>query len=313
MTSARPAPARRPAPRPARRLAARVGQVARLAALRATFATLDVAAPSTAAARAMRLWCTLPAGSGRRKDLRPGPGEVRLVPVPRGGQVVAESWGDGPVVYLVHGWGGWRGQLGAFVAPLVEAGYRVVGFDAPSHGDSEPGVMGPGRGNAMEFIEALEAVGGEFGPADGVIAHSMGCTTASLAVRSSLPTQRLVLVAPNHDFVEIIADFARTVGFGERTRSLLQRGIEDFCERPIGSFDLVPLGADGAMPQTLVVHDRRDKETPYQVGVDLAAAWPNAALVSTDGLGHQRILTDAGTIALAVGHITDRVGAAPPA
>ena len=65
------------------------------------------------------------------------------------------------------------------------------------------------------------------------------------------------------------------------------------------------------MPPTLVVHDRRDKETPYQVGADLAAAWPNATLVSTDGLGHQRILTDAGTIALAVGHLTDRVGARP--
>jgi pimeloyl-ACP methyl ester carboxylesterase len=211
----------------------------------------------------------------------------------------------------VHGWGGWRGQLGAFVAPLVAAGYRVVGFDAPGHGDSDPGVLGVGRGNVMEFMAALEAVADEFGPAEGVIAHSMGCTTASMVVRSSLSTQRLVLVAPNHDFVGITEDFAQLLRFTERTRSRLQQDMEDFRERPIREFDLAPLGADGTMPPTLVVHDRRDKETPYRVGADLAGAWPNATLASTDGLGHQRILTDAGTIALALGHITDRVGATP--
>ncbi|HEY5553551.1 MAG TPA: alpha/beta fold hydrolase [Cellulomonas sp.] len=295
----------------ARRRSERLLAAARLTALRATFMVLDVVAPSVAAAKALDLWCTLPANAGRRKDFRPGPGEVGRVRVPGGGEVALESWGAGPVVYLVHGWGGWRGQLGAFVAPLVAAGYRVVGFDAPGHGDSDPGVLGAGRGNAMEFMAALEAVAGEVGPAEGVIAHSMGCTTASMVVRSSLPTQRLVLVAPNHDFVGITKDFAQLLGFTERTRSRLQQDMEDFCERPIRDFDLAPLGADGTMPPTLVVHDRRDKETPYQVGADLAAAWPNATLVSTDGLGHQRILTDAGTIALAVGHITDRVGATP--
>jgi pimeloyl-ACP methyl ester carboxylesterase len=295
----------------ARRRSERLLAAARLTALRATFRVLDVVAPSVAAARALDVWCTLPANAGRRKDFRPGPGEVVRVQLPVGGEIAVESWGTGPVVYLVHGWGGWRGQLGAFVAPLVAAGYRVVGFDAPGHGDSDPGALGVGRGNLMEFIAALEAVATEFGPAEGVIAHSMGCTTASMVVRGSLSAQRLVLVAPNHDFVGITEGFAQLLRFTERTRSRLQQDMEDFCGRPIRDFDLAPLGADGTMPPTLVVHDRRDKETPYQVGADLAAAWPNATLASTDGLGHQRILTDAGTIALALGHLTDRVGATP--
>ena len=295
----------------ARRRSERLLAAAHLTALRATFRVLDVVAPSVAAARALDVWCTLPANAGRRKDFRPGPGEVVRVQLRVGGEIAVESWGTGPVVYLVHGWGGWRGQLGAFVAPLVAAGYRVVGFDAPGHGDSDPGVLGVGRGNIMEFMAALEAVADEFGPAEGVIAHSMGCTTASMVVRSSLSAQRLVLVAPNHDFVGITEDFAQLLKFTERTRSRLQQDMEDFCERPIRDFDLAPLGADGTMPPTLVVHDRRDKETPYQVGADLAAAWPSATLASTDGLGHQRILMDAGTIALAVGHLTDRVGATP--
>jgi pimeloyl-ACP methyl ester carboxylesterase len=42
----------------------------------------------------------------------------------------------------------------------------------------------------------------------------------------------------------------------------------------------------------LVVHDRDDKEVPARVGRSIAEAWPNAALVLTEGLGHQRILRD---------------------
>jgi len=277
---------------------------ARLAAVRATFRVLDLVAPARSATRAMDLWCTLPGNAGRRRDLRPWAGTLERVPVPRGGTVVVEHWGEGPVVYLVHGWGGWRGQLGAFVAPLVDAGYRVVAFDAPGHGDADASVMGPGRGTVQEMIEALAAVGERFGPADGVLAHSLGCTAASIVVREHLTTRRVVLVAPNHDFTVYTRGFATMVGLSERTRLSLVRTIEDFCERAIADFDLHTLGADGSMPPTLVVHDTRDKETPHAVGAAVADAWPGARLVLTEGLGHQRILADEGVVELAVEHLT---------
>ena len=41
----------------------------------------------------------------------------------------AWSWGEGPIVLLVHGWNGRATQLGDFVAPLVERGYRVVAYE----------------------------------------------------------------------------------------------------------------------------------------------------------------------------------------
>jgi len=42
---------------------------------------------------------------------------------------------------------------------LVDAGFRVVAFDAPSHGGSGPGPEGPGRSNILEFADALVAAG----------------------------------------------------------------------------------------------------------------------------------------------------------
>lgn len=296
-------------PAPTRSRGERLRAGARVASLRASFATLDRVAPSRAAERALDVWCTLPANAGRRKDLRPGPGEVSRLRTTGGGDVVVESWGEGPTVCLAHGWGGWRGQLGAFVDPLVRSGHRVVAFDAPGHGDAEPGVLGMGKGNAMELIDALETVVASYGPAHGVIAHSLGCTTAAAAIRRSVRVERLALIAPNHDFVGITRDLGRLLGFTERTRALLQQAMEEFCGQPLSDFDLAPLGRDGSMPPTLVVHDLRDKETPYRVGSDLAAEWPTATLLTTDGLGHQRILADADTVAHVVGHIRGLVHA----
>lgn len=291
------------APTSGRGRTARLRALARLATLRATFAALEQVAPDRGAAKALDLWCTLPSNVGRRRDLRPRAGEVTRHPVPRGGEVVAESWGQGPTVYLVHGWGGWRGQLGAFVQPLVDSGRRVVTFDAPGHGESDAGEMGPGRGNLMELMEAFDAVAQGFGPASGVVAHSLGCTSASEVVAAGLPTDRLVLIGPSDDFSTLISDFAGTVGLGERIHDGLVGRIEDYCGRSLDSFDLGPRGARGQMPPTLVVHDRRDKESPYAVGERLAAAWPATELLATDGLGHQRILSDVGTVARVVGYV----------
>lgn len=300
-------PSRTPARLRTARARRRIQGLARHAGLRASLAVLQVAAPARADRWALQLWCTLPPGSGRRRDHRPFPGDVVRLQVPRGGTAAAEVWGEGPVVYLMHGWGGWRGQLGAFVEPLLDSGYRVVAVDAPGHGDADPGFLGAGKGTFMEFLEALEAAGREFGPAAAIIGHSMGSMVAAHVVRDGVAAGRLVLVSPNHSFGEIVDHFSRAFGLSARTRRHLVAALEDITERPLEDFDLEPLGADGGMPETLVLHDRTDKETPYRVGESIAASWPNAMLVASEGLGHQRILTDAGTVATVVGYVTGRV------
>jgi len=283
-----------------------------LAATRVQLAVLQAVAPGAACRRATDLWCTYPRG-GRRRDLRPGPGVVTRLPAVRAGDVVVESWGQGPVVYLVHGWGGWRGQLGAFVGPLVDAGFRAVAFDAPGHGEAKPGYLGPGRGTVMELMEALQVVGREFGPAAGVVAHSLGTTSAAHVVHEGLACRAMVLIAPNDSFVGRVILFSRALGLRERTTNDLRLAIEQATERPLAGYDLAPLGADGGMPDTLMIHDRRDREVPYAEGAAIAAAWPCARLLTTDGLGHQRILADPGVVAAAVSHLTAGLATPPQA
>ncbi len=275
-----------------------------LAVTRAQLRVLEAVAPAAAERKAIDLWCTLPPGA-RTRDYRPSAGTVTRLPAPRGGDVVVETWGEGPTVYLVHGWGGWRGQLGAFVGPLVEAGYRAAAIDAPGHGEAAPGFRGKGRGTVMEMMDALEVTGRELGPAAGVIAHSLGTTAAAHVVAESLSTRRLALVAPNYGFEEVVRRFVGVLRLNERTTNALRASLEEATGRALADYDLGPLGADGTMPDTLVVHDRHDKECPYSVGASVAAAWPNGRLMTTSGLGHQRILADAAVVAAVVAHVVE--------
>lgn len=299
------APTRRPGwQRRLRRTRRRAAALAGLLWLRGTFAVLQVVAPAAADRKALDVWCTLPPGAHRRHDHRPHPGDVRRLEVSGGRQITVEVWGAGPVVYLMHGWGGWRGQLGALVAPLVEAGHQVVAIDAPGHGDADHGMLGPRRGTVMEMIEALEVAGRELGPAAAVVGHSLGTTVVARAVRGGLRAERLVLLSPNPAFADLLGIFARTLGLNRRTTAHLQGALEDITRQSIDDFDLVPMGADGSMPDTLVIHDTGDREAPHAVGAALVAQWPNARLVTTTGLGHYRILRAPQTVAAAVGHIT---------
>src|SRR5665648_1136740 len=94
------APTHRPAwRRRLRRTRRRLVAVVGLVWLRLTFVVLQAIAPDAADRKALDVWCTLPPGAGLCRDFRPYPGEVVRLPVPHGGEVVAEVWGEGPVSY----------------------------------------------------------------------------------------------------------------------------------------------------------------------------------------------------------------------
>jgi pimeloyl-ACP methyl ester carboxylesterase len=253
-----------------------------------TFSLLERVAPRVGARWAERLWFSVPRPRGRRDEpATPGrPFQVRV----DGRSVVGEVWGEGPVVYLMHGWGGWRGQLGGLVDPLVESGHRVVAFDAPSHGDSDPGPAGPGRSTILEFADTLAAVVAAHGPAHAVVAHSLGATAAAFALRDGLPLERMVFVAPMADPLPYTRVFAGRLGFGERVRTRLVGRVERRIGMSMSAFDVPAMARALTTPPLLLVHDRRDAETSWSDSAAIAHAWPGARLVTTSGLGHRRIL-----------------------
>jgi pimeloyl-ACP methyl ester carboxylesterase len=267
-----------------------------------SFGLLERFAPGLGARWAESLWFRIPPARGRRDRLAP-PGRPFRVPV-LGGMVAGETWGEGPAVYLVHGWGGWRGQLDALVAPVTAAGYRVVAFDAPSHGDSDPGPEGPGRSSVLEFAAALSAVAAAHGPAAAVVAHSLGATATAFAMRDGLAADRAVFVSPMADPLPYTRAFAARLGFGERVRTRMVGRIERRVAMPMSAFAVPAVAGQVATPPLLLVHDRLDSETGWSDSAAIAHAWSAARLVTTSGLGHRRILRDPAVVAEVAGFLT---------
>lgn len=258
---------------------------------------LELLAPSVGARLANRIWFRIPSAPRRDVELPPG----RYFEVDSSGRTIRGTvWGEGPVVYLVHGWGGRGCDLAAFVSPLVAHGRRVVMFDGPSHGASDAGALGARRTHGVELGRAFDAVAARFGPAEAVVAHSMGAMVTLLTLKHGwLGTGRVVLVAPMTRFRDQLASFQMVLGVGRRTGARMERAIERVVGYPVSEFEAPRLYDEVDRPPMLIVHDRGDRTTPYTASLDLATR-SGANLVTTDGLGHYRVLGDPGVVGAVV-------------
>lgn len=219
-------------------------------------------------------------------------------------RIAAWRWGYGPPVLLVHGWEGRGAQLGAFVEPLVRAGFSVMTFDAFGHGDS------PGRRLYLtDQADCVVAVARAAGPLHAIIAHSFGASAALLAHRrGAVDARRTVMIAPNVLVDDVLERFARRLALDEPEREAFHRELARQSGVPIETLRIEQLVGvrDGAL---LVIHDRTDPEVPFEHGERLAATWRQARLHATVGLGHRRVLRDERVVAQVVDFIHHGVAA----
>ena len=224
----------------------------------------------------------------------------------RGRQLATWRWGDAaaPAVLLAHGWGGHAAQMRGFVPRLLAEGFRVVAYDQPAHGLSEGRLTG-----LPDFAGALAEVASHHGGVRHVIAHSLGGIAAALALSRGLPLASAVLVSPPSDLVGYSRRFARWTWMPESVRRRMQAAIEE--RYGLRWFELeLPRLAPRLRAPALVVHDRGDGVVPWSQGAALARAWPGARLLSTEGLGHGRILEAEAVTRAAAEFVAGRSGVA---
>lgn len=266
----------------------------RVLALRAVFRTVGAVAPEIAARWAETLFCTPPRHEPRSGDeafLETG----RRFSVRCGDQdLAAWEWGSGPTVLLVHGWGSRAGRFSVMGRGLLAAGHRIVAFDAPAHGRSS------GRlASLIEFARAIRVVADRVGPLSGVVGHSLGAAAGVLALRDGLAAERAVLLAAPADVVRFSTAFAEYFRIPHEARTAMRRNLEIRLEARWDELHIPTIVRELRTP-ALLVHDRGDPDVPYRQAQEIAAAWPGARLLATDGLGHRAILRDPAVVRSAV-------------
>lgn len=207
----------------------------------------------------------------------------------KGRHIATWRWGslDSPAVLLVHGWGGNAAQMRAFVFPLLSAGLRVIAYDQPAHGVSEGRLTG-----LPDFADVLAEIVWHHGDVRAAIGHSLGATAAALAhAANKAELRKIVLVSPPSDLVGYSRHFARWHWIPEPVRDAMQAAIEERYGLRWSELELARL-APRLGAQALVIHDRADRVVPWKQGEQFARHWQGARLMSTEGLGHRRILQD---------------------
>jgi len=262
---------------------------------------LSLIAPPVAVPIAKRLWCT-----PMKDEVKPAEQTVLVRAEPfelqiGGNTIACWSWGDGPTIMLLHGWGSRGSRMTAFVEPLTRAGFRVVTFDAPAHGDSTGNTT-----TGIYYSRALLKVAAHVGELFAVVAHSMGGWVASLAFNRELKADRAVFIASPDNMKYYSILFAEQTGFSIKVQEMAEKKLE--VETDVEWSQLTAENVYGGHDfPLLVIHDRDDPVSALEQGENVHRAWNDSELVVTEGLGHRRIITDPEVIARVVEFLTRAV------
>lgn len=215
------------------------------------------------------------------------------------------EWGSGSkTVLLVHGWESRGTALRSFVPGLVAAGYRVVAFDGPAHGDS-----GGTHTTFLDFAKAIRAVINQLGSVDSIITHSFGGATSVFAlthIDSSIEIEKLVLIgvpSNTEKIVEEAMDFMNVPPSAfNHFRKILDQRFNNL------SFEMAniesTLGKVNAQ-SVLVVHDKFDKSVPFESAERIMERWDFVNLIVTQGMGHSKVLKNPKVVDMVVDFVAE--------
>jgi pimeloyl-ACP methyl ester carboxylesterase len=205
-----------------------------------------------------------------------------------GGELAVTSWGSsGPAVLLMHGWGGARAQMTGFVDPLLFAGYRVVAYDQPAHGESDGTIT-----NLLEIAPTMDWIAQKEGPFHAILAHSFGTliTSYALVERNFPPPARLVYFGAFNRLMDSLPRFQVLAGLPDQIMEGFHRMLYDqFGRELLESITNASLTPRIDIP-TLMFHDTTDNVTPIEDSRAIAQVWKRAKYIETQGLGHRGAL-----------------------
>ena len=201
------------------------------------------------------------------------------------------QWGEGDkTILLVHGWESRGTALRTFVPDIIKAGFKVIAFDAPAHGDSEGK-----HATLLTFSEVIAAIINQDGNIHSIIAHSFGGPSTIYAISNmnlKQTIQKVVLVATPSKISVPVNQAIDLLNLSPKTTIKFVQKIEDILNIPIEKLTVANLAKNVDIKEILIVHDKKDKMVSIDSAMAHFEAFKQSHLITTEGLGHYLIMKD---------------------
>lgn len=247
--------------------------------------------PTAPAFALTRLLASIPPRPPLKERDRDALAQARPLQFGRGKR--AWSWGSGPLVVFVHGWGGRGVQLAPLARHVAAQGFEAVVFDVTAHGASSGW-----RAGFADFVADLGALVQRLDkPVHAYVGHSAGglAMMAARALKGFRAPHYICLCAPRGPYVPIDM-IRRLLGVPE---PVLQRCRRYYAGQFAASWEELDRGrvfAEAPQGRLLLVYDEDDDQVQHTDGDRIRSLWPAAQLLKTRGLGHHKVLWDRGVM-----------------
>lgn len=267
--------------------------------VRLAFKVFTPLLPGTMNRYAYNLWLTPP-------HPKPPEREVPYINSAKSSTITVEgqniqlwTWGMGPTVLFVHGWGGRGTQISCFVDDLVKAGFQVVGVDLPAHGRSDGK-----QTNALIMAKVLKEVIKQINDLHSVITHSFGAVIFGLDYEPNRPLQNIVMICPPATMNTAFNQFSSMLQLPKTIIDYIVKTMkENFGNDILERVSLAKMSKEIVQP-TLVIHDAEDDVVPFNDGKEIVGILKQGVFYETAGLGHRKILYDQGIVTRTVQFIS---------
>jgi pimeloyl-ACP methyl ester carboxylesterase len=259
--------------------------------MRLMFKILTPVMPDIMGEYAYKLWITPPRiKASEREQVFVDKAKASFITVD-GLKIRVWSWGEGPTVLFIHGWGGRGTQISGFIDVLNTAGFNVMSFDMPAHGQSAGK-----RTDGFSIVKVTSEVIKHISNLHSVITHSFGGIIFGHYYHPQLTLKNIVMICPPATLNTAFNQFSDALQLPKSVQAfVLKRLKENFGDNVFEHFSLIKNAADITQP-VLVVHDKQDDVVPYQDGKDVAHILKQGSFYETNELGHRKILYDKAVI-----------------
>ena len=207
----------------------------------------------------------------------------------KGVSLMRYEWGKDnyKTAYLVHGWEGQTGNFVSVIPVLLEANYRVISIDAPSHGNSSIGKM-----NMFEFSKILVSQFEKEQP-ELVVSHSFGSVNVGKALKT-LPKLKIklwLMVTTPNNFKSRINELTSNFNLRKKVTLKLIKKIEEDVNENIDDLNMVSYCNQlKNVDKAIIVHSKADKVLPIKGAIEVTKSFKQSTLYMLEGLGHYSIL-----------------------